>query len=335
MRVPGGVLASAAWAAWAAAAGLWLGGLRVVQYLHTPRGQGEYRLEIPRGAGPGAVARRLREAGLGPWERGTRWGLRLWGSPEAVKAGHYVVTGPVRLVDVFDALEEGRVEQIPVTVPEGLAAAEIGALLEGGGIVGARAFAAAVGDPAAASRRGLPGTSLEGYLFPDTYRFARGVQPEDVIEAMVGRFRQVAGPLVPEVERAGLDLRQWVTLASIVEKETGRAPERPLVAAVFLNRLERGMRLQSDPTVIYGIPEFDGNLRRRDLERDTPYNTYTRQGLPPGPIANPGRDSLVAVLRPARVPYLYFVGRNDGTHAFAATLAEHNRNVDRYQRGRR
>ncbi len=332
MRLPARALA---WAAWGAAATLCVGGARVAQYLHTPRGRGEYRFEIPRGAGPAAVARILAREGLGSWEWATRWGLRRWARPAAVKAGRYAFSAPVRLVDVFADLEAGRVEQVSVTIPEGLSLAEIGAELEAGEVVAADAFEALVRDPGSVSRWGVPGPSLEGYLFPDTYRFARDLPADAVVDAMVGRFREVTEPLAAEAASRGFDLRRWVTLASIVEKETGQESERPVVAAVFLNRLERGMRLESDPTVIYGIPDFDGDLRRADLSRDTPYNTYTRRGLPPGPIASPGRESLVAVLRPARVPYLYFVSRNDGTHAFAETLAEHSRNVDRYQRRRR
>ncbi|MBE0618736.1 MAG: endolytic transglycosylase MltG, partial [Proteobacteria bacterium] len=155
------------------------------------------------------------------------------------------------------------------------------------------------------------------------------------VDALVRRFREVTGPLLPEAESRGFDLRSWVTLASVVEKETGAAEERALVAAVFRNRLERGMRLESDPTVIYGLEAFDGDLRRADLARDTPYNTYTRGGLPPGPIANPGRASLEAVARPISAPFLFFVSRNDGTHVFSITYEEHRRNVDHYQRRRR
>ncbi|MHB8764139.1 MAG: endolytic transglycosylase MltG, partial [Deferrisomatales bacterium] len=190
-------------------------------------------------------------------------------------------------------------------------------------------------DPAAPERWGLPGPTLEGYLFPDTYRFARDLDPARAAETLIRRFREVTEPLRSEAEARGLDLRQWVTLASIVEKETGADHERALVSAVFWNRLGRGMRLESDPTVIYGIDGFDGDLRRADLTRDTPYNTYTRRGLPPGPIASPGRASLEAVLRPAQAPYLFFVSRNDGTHVFSSTYDEHRRAVHRFQRGGR
>jgi UPF0755 protein len=150
---------------------------------------------------------------------------------------------------------------------------------------------------------------------------------------MVQTFLETYRELEPEASRQGIPMRELVTLASIVEKETGAPEERPLIAAVFLNRLARGMRLETDPTVIYGIENFDGNLKRVHLEdADNPYNTYRTRGLPPGPISNPGRAALEAVLRPADVPYLFFVSRNDGTHVFSKTYAEHARHVDRFQR---
>ncbi len=306
--------------------------LRLAQYLAAPR-PGPARVEVAPGTGPGALARQLAAAGLGPWEWGTRWGHRLWGRPQDIKAGSYAFPGPVRLREVLADLEAGRVEQVEVVIPEGLTVREIGRLLEAAGVTGAEAVAALALDEASPGRWGLPGPTLEGYLFPDTYRFARGLPAARVVDALVRRFRAVADALGPEAEARGFDLHRWVTLASVVEKETGAAAERPLVAAVFHNRLQRGMRLQSDPTVIYGVEGFDGDLRRADLVRDTPYNTYTRAGLPRGPIANPGRASLEAVLRPAAVPYLYFVSRNDGTHVFSVTYDEHRRAVDRYQRG--
>jgi UPF0755 protein len=192
-------------------------------------------------------------------------------------------------------------------------------------------FEAIAYEPRSADRWGLEGPSLEGYLFPDTYRFAKGLEAFQVVDALVLRFREVAGPLLPEARARGLNLLQWVTLASLVEKETGNIHEKPKVAGVFLNRLARGMRLESDPTVIYGLQDFDGNLRRADLRLDTHYNTYTRSGLPAGPITNPGRTSLEAVARPEEVPYLYFVSRNDGTHVFSLTYGEHRDAVSRYQ----
>jgi UPF0755 protein len=177
--------------------------------------------------------------------------------------------------------------------------------------------------------------NLEGYLFPDTYALPRHADASMVVSQMVGRFMEV---LTPEV-RAGtaeqtLSIRQLVTLASLVEKETAVPEERTVVAGVYANRLRTGMLLQCDPTVIYALQlagTYDGNIRRADLSIDSPYNTYRYAGLPPGPIAAPGRGSLEAAANPAEVDYLYFVSRNDGSHEFARTLAEHNRNVQRYQ----
>jgi UPF0755 protein len=187
---------------------------------------------------------------------------------------------------------------------------------------------------------GIEAETLEGYLYPETYRFRRETPADEVLRAFVGEFnRRLTEETRAQIAASGMTLHEVVTLASIVEKETAVAAERPLIAAVFRNRLEKRMRLQSDPTVIYGIVRtrghFDGNLRRRDLKRDTPYNTYTRGGFPPGPIANPTIASIDAVLAPADTPYLYFVSRNDGTHVFSNTLKEHTNAVNRYQRGGR
>ncbi len=178
-------------------------------------------------------------------------------------------------------------------------------------------------------------TDLEGYLFPETYAISRRSDASVLVAAMVDRFMRVLTPAIRDQAAArGLSVRQLVTLASIVEKETGTPDERPLVAAVYSNRLKIGMGLQCDPTVIYALQragKFDGNLRRDDLAFDSPYNTYRYAGLPPGPIAAPGRGALESAAGPADVPYLYFVSRNDGTHAFARSLDEHNRNVQRFQ----
>jgi len=193
---------------------------------------------------------------------------------------------------------------------------------------------------AAASERlrqalGVEAPSLEGYLFPDTYFFSPLDGTEKVLAAFVGRFHKVFTPeMAAEARKAGFSVHQIVTLASVTEKETAREEERPLVSAVFRYRLRLGMPLQADPTVIYGIENFNGNLTRKDLETRTPYNTYTEPGLPPGPIANPGRSSLLAAIHPADVPYLYFVAREDGSHEFSTSLADHNRAVNRYQRSR-
>jgi UPF0755 protein len=196
-------------------------------------------------------------------------------------------------------------------------------------------------DPAPVADLDPAAPDLEGYLFPDTYAFARGVPEREVVAALVANFRRrwtaSVAPLLAGARVAGAPSapREVVTLAAIVEKEARLAEERPLIAGVYANRLARGIALYADPTVIYALKlrgTWDGNLRRPDLQLDSPYNTYRYPGLPPGPICSPGLASLAAAAAPADVPYLYFVGRNDGSHVFAETLAEHNRNVEEWQR---
>lgn len=314
----------------------WLAGARLTQYVHAPLRVDVPTVRIPKGAGLEQVVQILGETRVSSWAAGTTWGFRIWGHPRRVKAGVYAFRKGARLVDVFRDLEEGRVDRVKVTFAEGLTARDMAALLERADITRAAEFSAVALDARSPARWGLSGPNLEGYLFPDTYVFARELPARAVVDVMVRRFQKVSNDLHGNRVPGGADLLRWVTLASVVEKETGRPEERPLIAAVFRNRLQRGMPLQSDPTVIYGISEFSGNLTREDLRRDGPYNTYARRGLPPGPIANPGRASLQAVLNPAPVDYLYFVSRNDGHHVFSASYAEHARAVNQYQRrGRR
>ena len=188
-------------------------------------------------------------------------------------------------------------------------------------------------DPAFIQALELDVRSLEGYLFPTTYRFAKYSKPENMIRTMVAFMSKAVTPeRRARAAELGMSVHEVLTLASVIEKETGAAEERRLISAVFHNRLRRKIPLQSDPTVIYALEGFDGNLRKRDLGVDSPYNTYRVRGLPPGPIANPGLESILAALYPAKASYLYFVSRNDGTHHFSSTLAEHNRAVDKYQR---
>jgi UPF0755 protein len=232
-------------------------------------------------------------------------------------------------------MRSGEALVVHVLLPEGATARDLALILERNGLGSAATFTALTRDAAFAHSLGVSADGLEGYLFPDTYLFSPLDTPRNVLGMFVGRFHQMfTADLEAEAHRAGFTVHQIVTLASVIEKETGREDERPLVSAVFRNRLRQGMPLQADPTVIYGIENFDGKLTRKDLETPTPYNTYTEPGLPPGPIANPGRSSLLAALRPADVPYLYFVARDDGSHEFNSSLADHNRAVNRYQRSR-
>ena len=250
-----------------------------------------------------------------------------------VKPGEYDLHTGMRPAEILDILVKGKVIQYSILIPEGFKALQIGKLLGEARIAKEADVARLVTDRVFIKTLGVEAPTLEGYLFPDTYYFPRRVKAEDVLKAMVSRFRQVYTPEL-QAQAAALRMteRQVVILASIIEKETGQDAERPLISAVFHNRLRRNWPLQSDPTVIYDIPKFDGTLTRAHLARRTPSNTYTNPGLPPGPIANPGVKSIVAALNPAPVKYLYFVSRNDGTHQFSTTLEEHNRAVDRYQK---
>jgi peptidoglycan lytic transglycosylase G len=281
------------------------------------------------------VATRLQGAGLVRDARIAEWWARLRGLAPRLRAGEYGLSPAMSPERIFEQIASGQVLTHPVVVPEGFTMAQIAERLAAEGLADAHAFTAVCTDPEFARELSLPGPTLEGYLFPETYRLPRRLDPREIARAMVAQFFEAWRPLAPEAERRGLTLREVVTLASIVEKETGAPDERPLIASVFANRLARGMRLESDPTTIYGIPDFDGNLRRSDLESESnPYNTYRIAGLPPGPIANPGLASLRAVVEPAESQYLYFVSRNDGTHVFSRSYSEHLAAVNRHQRRR-
>jgi UPF0755 protein len=175
--------------------------------------------------------------------------------------------------------------------------------------------------------------SLEGYLFPETYHFSKHTSEQKIVQAMLNTFKQriTNGDILDQIQKSDMSLHEVITLASLIEKETGMNDERKHISSVFHNRLRRNMRLQTDPTVIYAIEEFDGNIRKKDLNIDSPYNTYRYKGLPPGPIANPGIKSIVAALNPIRSNHLYFVSRKDGSHHFSSNLREHNRAVQKYQ----
>ena len=208
-------------------------------------------------------------------------------------------------------------------------------MLEQKGLVNKNEFLTLTSDPDIAGSYGLSGPDLEGYLYPDTYQFSRGLSATSIVDVMVKHFLEVIAPFRDQIKGSGMTLAQVVILASIVEKETGCSGERPLIASVFLNRLKKNNRLESDPTVIYGIKDFNGNLTKKDLAKPTPYNTYAIRGLPPGAIANPGKEAIKAVLYPANTSYMYFVSKNDGTHHFSKTLSEHNNAVRIYQKNRR
>ncbi|MCG6893549.1 MAG: endolytic transglycosylase MltG [Desulfobacteraceae bacterium] len=259
---------------------------------------------------------------------------RLEGLENTIQAGEYALSPAMAPLQVLRILVEGRVVLHRLTVPEGLRIRQIAQLAAAAGLVEAEEFIAAATDPEMARSLGIPADSLEGYLFPETYFFPGSATARDLCRTMVNRFHTVFSDAWRQrADQIGFSVHEIVTLASIIEKETAMPSERAAISSVFHNRLRRGMRLETDPTVIYGIENFDGNLTRKDLRAGTPYNTYVIRGLPPGPIANPGKAALEAALFPADTNYLYFVAKNDGTHAFSATLREHNRAVRRYQKG--
>jgi UPF0755 protein len=292
-------------------------------------------VEIPAGAGTRAIGERLVDAGVVRDTLTYRVALWLSGDARRLKAGEYRFDRPMTARDVLGKIARGEVDLVHITFREGLTVAEMAGIFEAQGLGSAASFREAAAQGALVHDLDPMAADLEGYLFPETYAVSRHVTAPLLVRAMVDRFVHVLTPDLRETAAArNLSVRQLVTLASIVEKETGAADERPTVAAVYSNRLRIGMGLQCDPTVIYALQrvgKFDGNLRRDDLAFDSPYNTYRYAGLPPGPIAAPGLDSLEAAAHPADVDYLYFVSRNDGTHAFARTLDEHNRNVQKFQ----
>jgi UPF0755 protein len=302
-----------------------------------PAGLAPVKLVVPLGSSADAIARQLHALGLVRHPLVFRLLARQRGLSAQLKAGEYALSGPLSLDGILGALARGDVVRRDLTVPEGRNLDEVAALLAGEGVA-IEGFLAAARDPSPMRDLDPVASDLEGYLFPDTYDVPQSPEaPRSLVRRMTARFRAVIGPELERIAERGLTVRQVVTLASIVELETASADERPRIAAVFWNRLEKGMPLQTDPSVIYALKQagrWDGNIRKRDLEIDSPYNTYRRAGLPPGPLGSPGRDAIRAVLEPAPTKDLYFVSRNDGSHEFSETLSAHNRAVNRYQRRR-
>jgi UPF0755 protein len=300
-----------------------------------PLAEPEARIvRIQAGMGLRSIARVLEAEGV--IQDPNKFMLLAWwkGVGKKIQWGDFEIHTGEPPLTVLDYLTSGKTLLKRVTIPEGFTLKQIAERLAHENLAVAEDFLASARDRAWLNELDLQGNSLEGFLFPDTYIFHRGMPVRAMQKRMVNRFREVyqrcrsnGAADVP----SDLNLNQMVTLASIVEKETGAPDERPLIASVFYNRLRLGMPLQSDPTVIYGIKDFNGDLTKKDLQRPTPYNTYVIPGLPPGPIANPGGDALRAVFCPVKTDYLYFVSKNNGSHYFSRNIQEHNRAVVRYQ----
>jgi len=320
----------------AAAAGLlWR---EIALFRETPYGSlDEKVLVIPTGASARAVVRALAQAGIVSDEKlAWRYVRLVKRDPRPFRAGEYAFAGPLLPDEVLERVWRGEVKLHRFTVPEGLRMDEIAPIVARSGLVTEEQFLRVARDPGVGRALGLPYASLEGFLFPDTYAFARGVEARAVVDAMVGRFKEeFARAEAMRSPDVALTLGEAATFASIVEKETGRPEERPRVSCVFHNRLRSGMRLQTDPTVMYATMLRTGrwsrNISRADLLAPHPYNTYTTAGLPPGPIANPGAAALRAALAPADCRDLYFVSRNDGSHVFCPDLGCHNAAVREWQ----
>jgi UPF0755 protein len=295
----------------------------------------EQFVEIAPGSSTRAIGESLAAAGVIRNRATFRAALWRTGVARDLKAGTYRFDAPMSAVEVVRKIAKGDTWVTRLTFPEGLTIKDMARIFEQQHFGSAQSFVAAAGESKLIAELDPAARDLEGYLFPETYVIAPKTPAEKVVHQMVSRFQQLFTPeMRKNAESRGLTVREAVTLASIVEKETASTAERPIVAGVFLNRLKIGMGLQSDPTVIYALEKagrYNGNLTRENLEFDSPYNTYRYRGLPPGPIASPGLASLQAVASPADVDFLYFVSRNDGTHVFTRTLEEHNANVRRFQ----
>ncbi|MBC8209220.1 MAG: endolytic transglycosylase MltG [Desulfobulbaceae bacterium] len=290
---------------------------------------------IPPGSSLQQIEEILAEAGLIYADRRFSLLARILGLAGEIPAGEFSLSTGLRPHALLQALVQAKPIQHPLTIPEGLRLTEIAARFAAGGWCSEEDFMRRAADPDLIRSLGLGELeSLEGYFYPDTYNLTRGGHDVDGLITMMVRRFQVIWDSLERDGQEGLSRHEVVILASVVEKETGKAAERPLIAGVFHNRLARKMRLQTDPTVIYGIKDFDGNITRKHLREYTPYNTYVIPGLPAGPIASPGRAALQAVLKPQPSEYLYFVSKKDGSHYFSKTLAEHNRAVRKYQLGR-
>ncbi|MCK5098817.1 MAG: endolytic transglycosylase MltG, partial [Desulfobacteraceae bacterium] len=256
-------------------------------------------------------------------------------SAKDLKAGEYMLSASKTPLQILSIITKGSVKLYKLTIPEGLNIKEIAQRVENAGFGTKDNFILLAESKIFAESMGIYQTTLEGYLYPETYFFPKNTPQKQIIKAMIKTFNKV---YTPEFRKRTIDIdfsiHEIVTLASIIEKETGAAKERPVISSVFHNRLKKGMRLETDPTVIYGIKDFNGNITRKDLRTWTPYNTYLIKALPPGPIASPGMMSIKAALYPSKTDYIFFVSKKDTTHKFSKTIKEHNKAVRKYQLNR-
>lgn len=296
----------------------------------------EISFEVEKGRKVEEIAQNLKESGVIQKKWPLLLGYKLFYSHQSLKAGEYRLQLPLSAKQVLSILIEGKVYLHALTIPEGLTRREIAAHIESFSSMKKEKFLEASSNTNRISSWDKEASSLEGYLFPETYHFPKGVSAEEVVEAMVSEFEKTFHQeWKKRAQELGMSIREIVILSSLVEKETSIPEERRLISAVFHNRLKRGMKLDCDPTIIYILKEegrFTGRLRTKDLRLDSPYNTYLYPGLPPSPICNPGKESMEAALYPSEENYLYFVSKNNGSHKFSYTLKEHLKAVREYQK---
>lgn len=297
-----------------------------------PPGDGSNKVLVDcvKGAPLARTADELERRGLIRSSFSLVWLARLKGEDNKVHAGLYRFDDGMTPSEILRKMVDGDVYAFRFAVPEGYSIHQLAEMLDGRKIHQKGEFLSACSDRALLDELKIPGPTVEGYLFPATYNITPGMKPDDTIRMMVKHFNTVCRGLSPLLEQGGRHLHNLVTLASLVEKEAVVPTEQPLIASVFLNRLKKGMRLQSDPTAVYGFRSFGGRVTHDDVMRLSPYNTYQISGLPPGPIGNPGAGSLLAVINPQKSSYLYFVAKKDGTHFFSTSLDQHNMAVKRY-----
>jgi len=301
--------------------------------MRTPvdKNAGYLTFNIPSGASFNRISKELEENNLIPDHRVFSLWVKINGFGSEMKAGEYLLSPSMSPLEILQILRQGRVMTHAITIPEGFSVRQIADLFNNAGLAEKDFFLEAANSSEILKKYNIAASSLEGYLYPDTYRIAKGLPAVTIIEILVSRFMEVYSGII-ERNSTGMTMEEVVTLASIIEKETGNPFERPIISSVFHNRLKKGMRLESDPTVIYGVHDFDGKITKKHLKAMTPYNTYMISGLPPGPIANPGKAAIEAALKPTESNYLFFVSKNDGTHVFSETYRDHVNAVNKYQR---
>lgn len=314
----------------------WL--LAMIFYPYTGKHSEPVDFNIKKGDSLNNISLNLSKAGIIKNRYIFKFTSVLLGKGKLIKIGNYIIQPEISVYQLITILSKGRTVMLQVTIPEGLRMKEIFQLLKKTGYKNNGKYGSVVNNPSFLKSLGLPANieMLEGFLFPETYKISKQASEKSIIKTLVNTFKkELPKDFEKQAKAVNLSFYEAIILASIIEKETGSADERTLISSVFHNRLRQNMKLQTDPTVIYGIRNFDGNLTKRQLRTSNPYNTYTNFGLPPTPIANPGLESLMAAVKPANTKYLYFVAKGNGKHKFSDNYRSHVNAVRRYQKRRR